>query len=394
MKKKIIIGLAIVLGLIAIRFIFSASMQLMMAKGMKAGAVPTVTVGTITDEEVLMQREAPARVLSDRRVDVVARIDGYLTKSYFKEGDFVKKGQVLFEIEPQQWLYDLQQAKANVDNTKAQLVYAEKQVQRSAILVKKDYISKANYDEVISNRDSLRGQLKMFQAQVSDAQRKYGYTKVKAPVSGRVGMIDITVGNYVTSATGPMTTIYSVDPIYVTFPLAAKEYFELQKIDKKSTDKLNRKVDFYLSSGEKYQYSGHQDYQDNVVDESSGTILLRAVFKNPDGILLNGDIGKAVIYSDTKVRVPLAPQTAVMENPQGKYVYTLDSEGLPVISYIKTSGQSGIYWIVTEGLKKGDKILTGGLQKVIPNKPVKIVDNIESVNANKDASENKEDNKK
>lgn len=374
MKKKLIIGIAIILGLVAARFIFSFVMQMIMASSMKNSAIPPVTLGVITDDEVQMQKETPGRVLSDRRVDVVARIDGYLTKSYFKEGDFVKKGQILFEIEPQQWLYELQQAKASVADTRAKLIYAEKQVQRSAVLVKKDYISKANYDEVVSTRDALRGQLAMYNAKVRDAQRKYAYTKVKAPVSGKVGMIDITVGNYVTSSSGPITTIYSVNPIYVVFSIAAKEYAEIQAADKNSSENIKRKVDFYLANGEKYPYAGSQDYQDNVVEESAGTIKLRAVFSNPDGVLINGDLGKAIIYSNAKIKMPLVPQTAVMENPQGKYVYKLNEKNLPVISYIKTSGQHGQYWLVTEGLKTGDKILTGGLQKVIPDKPVKIMD--------------------
>lgn len=355
------------------RYLFSAGMQAYIGNIRKKNAIPQVTQGVIDTCIVSLQKETPGRVMSDRRVDVVARIDGYLTKSYFKEGDFVKKGQVLFEIEPQQWLYELQQANANVANTRAQLVFAEKQVKRSAILVQKDYISKAQYDEVVSQRDALAGQLKMYQAKARDAQRKYSYTKVKAPVSGKVGMIDITVGNYVTSNSGALTTIYSVNPIYVLFSIANKDYEELQKADKATEQKLHRKVDFYTSNGEKYQYSGVQDYQNNVVDESAGTITLRATFNNPDGQLINGDIGKVVIYSDSKVEMPRVLQTVVLENPQGKYVYKLNDKGVPVMNYIKTSAQEGDYWIVTEGLKKGDVILTGGLQKVIPERPVKVV---------------------
>lgn len=371
MKKNIIIILAVVLAAIAIRFIFSSYGQIMQGIIMKKSAIPTVGLGEIQEAEIIKQIEAPGRILSKYRVEVLARIDGYLTKSYFKEGDFVKKGQVLFQIEPQQWLYAVQKAKAGIANTKAQLTYAEKQLKRSAILVKKDYISKAAYDEVLSNRDALRGQLAMYQAELRDAQRNYSYTSIKAPVDGQVGMITVTVGNYVNPSAGALTTIYSTNPIYVTFPLDSKEYLKLTEIDNVNA---KRKVELFFPTGEKYELSGVQDFHDNKVDETTGTITMRATFPNSQGKLINGEYVKIFVYSNKPVKVPIVPQTAVLENPQGKYVYKLNSKNIPEIVTIKTAGQYKNNWIVEEGLKKGDKIITTGLQKVIPDSPVKVVD--------------------
>lgn len=372
MKKNIIIIASVILTLIVARFAFSAYGQFMSGKMRKAGGAPEVTLGEVQEANVIKQIEAPGRILSEHRVDVVARIEGYLTKSYFKEGDYVKKGQTLFQIEPQEWLYDLQQAKANVQNTKAQLVYAEKQLKRSAILVKKDYISKSNYDEVLSNRDALRGQLAMYQAQVNNAQRNYSYTRVKAPVSGQVGMISVTVGNFVNQNAGALTTIYSSNPIYATFPLDSEEYANLNKID---GDKAQRKVDLFFPDGDKYTLSGTQNFHDNKIDETTGTITMRATFPNPQGKLINGDYVKVIIYSSTPTNVPVVPQTAVLENPQGKYVYKLEGN-IPKITFIKVSGQHKDNWIVESGLKKGDKIIIDGIQKVIPDMPVKVLDKV------------------
>lgn len=369
MKKNIIIVAAVVLILIAARFIFSAYGQIMQHIKLKNAAVPIVSVGEIQEAKVLRQIEAPGRIMSKYRVDILARIQGYLTKSYFKEGDKVKKGQVLFEIEPQEWLYDLQKATANVQNTKAQLIYADKQAKRGAILVKKDYIAKAEYDQLVSSRDALRGQLAMYQAEVRDAARNYSYTRVKAPVDGQVGMITVTVGNYVNESVGTLTTIYSTDPIYVTFPIDSKEYLKLTEID--NGDK-KRKVDLFFPTGEKYELSGTQDFHDNSVDQTTGTITMRATFPNPKGRLINGEYVKIYVYSNKEVTVPIAPQTAVMENPQGKYVYTIDKDNNAKLKFIKTSGQYKNNWIIEDGLKKGDKIITGGLQKVIPDQPVRI----------------------
>lgn len=370
MKKNIIIITAVILIAIGIRFIFSIYGQIMQGIMMKKSSTPVVTLGEVQEADVLKQIEAPGRIVSKYRVDVLARIDGYLTKSYFKEGDFVKKGQTLFQIEPQEWLYNVQKAQASVKNTKAQLIYAEKQLKRGAILVKKDYIAKAEYDQLVSSRDALRGQLAMYQAELRDAQRNYSYTKIKAPVDGQVGMITVTVGNYVNESVGALTTIFSTDPIYVTFPIDSKEYLKLTEIDKVDT---KRKVDLIFPTGEKYNYDGIQDFHDNSVDESTGTITMRATFPNPKGRLINGEYVRTCVYSTNTQKVPIVPQTAVMENPQGKYVYTLKGN-IPELTTIKTAGQYKNNWIVESGLKKGDKIVTGGLQKVIPDVPVKVVD--------------------
>lgn len=371
MKKNIIIITAVVLIAIAARFIFSEYGQFMQGMMMKKGALPTVSLSEIQETQVIKQIEAPGRIVSKYRVDVMARIDGYLTKSYFKEGDFVKKGQTLFQIEPQQYQFDVEKARANVANTKAQLTYAEKQLKRSEILLKKDYIAKASYDEVLSNRDSLRSQLAMYQATLRDAQRNYSYTMVKAPVDGQIGLINVTVGNYVNQGAGALTTINSTNPIYVTFPIDSKEYLKLTKIDEENA---KRKVELVFPTGEKYELSGLQDFHDNTVDPTTGTITMRATFENAKGKLINGEYVKVNVYSNKPVTVPIVPQTAVLENPQGKYVYRVNDKNIAEMVTIKTSGQYKDNWIVESGLKKGDKIITSGIQKVIPDTPVKVVD--------------------
>jgi membrane fusion protein, multidrug efflux system len=367
MKKNIIIILIVVLAAIAIRFVFSKYDDIMQGIMRRKGSTPSVTVGEIQEANVIKQLEAPGRIVSKYRVDILARIEGYLTKSYFKEGDYVKKGQTLFQIEPQEYLYDVQKAKANAANTRAQLIYAEKQLKRAAILVKKDYIAKAEYDEMLSNADALKGQLAMYQAGLRDAQRNYSYTRVKAPVDGQVGMINVTVGNYVNASAGTLTTIYSTNPIYVTFPIDSKEYMNFSKID--SSD-AKRKVDLVFPTGEKYEISGVQDFHDNSVDESTGTITMRATFPNPEKKLLNGEYVKIKMYSALTVNVPIVPQIAVMENPQGQYVYLIKKDNIPEMQFIKTSGTYKDNWIIQSGLKKGDKIIISGLQKVVPDQKV------------------------
>ena len=385
MRKKIIIILSIIFALILCRMVISNVSKNNSAKQKKAGAIPSVTVEEVKTENVRRQFETTARVVAKYRVDILARISGYLTHSYFKEGDYVKAGQVLFEIEPQEYSYAASKAKANLENARSQQVYYEKQLARYKQLVKDDFVARSDYDNVLAQRDAYSAQVNSMESAYRDAQRNLGYTKVKAPVDGRVGIIDVTVGNFVTVNNGPLTTINSSNPMYVTFSLSSKDFSELVRID--GEPDANREVEFIFSSGAKYQYKGVQDFHDNKVDEATGTITLRATFQNPSDELLQGEFGRAIIYSNKKDEMPIVPQSATMENQEGLYVFIMDKDSLPRMSYIKTMGQKDNNWIVSDGVKAGDKIITTGLQKVIPGNPVKIVEK-----AVQDESQNKKPN--
>ncbi|MBR1908803.1 efflux RND transporter periplasmic adaptor subunit [bacterium] len=371
MKRIILIVICVLAGAILARFLAYQFSGFMSMKKRNAGKLPGVTVEEIQTRDVIKKFEAPGRIQSVSRIDVVARISGYLTKSYFKEGDIVKKGQVLFEIEPQEYQLAVNKAKANLDNSKAQLNYYNKQLIRYEELVKQDYVSKAQYDQILSQRDSYKAQVELNESAYRDALRNLGYTKIKAPVDGQIGMLKITVGNYVTPSSGALTTLNSVNPIYVTFPLDAKNYTDLMRIDKVAN--VNRQVDLYFSTGSKYEYSGIQDFHDNNIDATTGSIMMRATFKNPKGLLINGNYATVYIYSKEKDNVPVVPQVAVMENPQYKYVYKLDEKGVPQVQQIETFGQDNKDWIVKSGLNKGDKVVITGIQSVIPGNPVRIL---------------------
>lgn len=345
------------------------------AKMRAMAGTPAVTVGEVGEEMVQRQFTATARVVAKYRVDVLARISGYLTKSYFNEGDYVKAGQLLFEIEPQEYQFAANKAKASLDNAQAQYAYYQKQLARYQELVKQDYVARSDYDSILSQRDAYRAQMENAKSAYRDAQRNLGYTKVKSPVNGRVGIISVTVGNYVSMNSGALTTINSYEPMYVTFPLESKDYAELVRIDKSAN--INRDVEFIFSSGEKYKFKGVQNFHDNKIDETTGTITMRATFPNPDDSLIQGDFGRVILYSKLKDSVPVVPQIATMENQEGRYVYILDKDNKPKMSYIKTMGEIDGKWIVTSGVQKGDRIITGGLQKVIPGNPVRIVASVE-----------------
>lgn len=371
MKKKILLIIIIALVAIGFRFVTSSIGGMMKQKAKLNVAPPNVVVQQIEENNVIRTFDAPGRVVSKYQVSIMARISGYLQKSFFKEGDYVKAGETLFLIEPAEYQNASNVAGANIQNIKAQLAYANKQLARAEELVRQDYIAKAKYDEILANRDALQAQLSAAQSNYKDTNRNLSYTRVKAPVDGRIGIIDVTVGNYVTPSSGSLTTINSTNPIYVTFPLSSEDYAAISSIDKKAD--ARRKVELFFQNGDKYELNGVQDFLDNKVDQTTGTVTLRATFQNPNNKLLHGEFVNVRLFANNPVKVPVVPIVAVQENQEGKYVYTIDNKGLPKLTYIKTQGQSGDNWIVKDGLKHGDKVIVEGILKVIPGSPVKIV---------------------
>lgn len=387
MKKKIIIVVLAVLLAIATRFIMSIAGSYMKKNSAKNRPAPNVVVDTISEQDVIQSFDAPGRVVSKYQVSVMARISGYLQKSYFKEGDYVKAGETLFLIEPVEYQNAASVAGANIQNIRAQLAYANKQLARAEELVKQDYIAKSRYDEILANRDALQAQLKAAQSNFNDTNRNLSYTRVKAPVDGRIGIIDVTVGNYVTPSSGSLTTINSTNPIYVTFPLSSEDYASISSIDENANAK--RRVELYFQNGDKYNQDGVQDFLDNKVDQSTGTVTMRATFQNKDNKLLHGEFVNVKLYANHPVKVPVVPIVAVQENQEGKYVYTIDETGMPKLTYIKVQGQSGDNWIVKDGLKAGDRVIVDGILKVTPGTPVKIVSKEEMAKLNEIKSDKK-----
>lgn len=386
MKKKILLIIIIALIAVGFRFVTSSIGGMMKQKAKLNVAPPNVVVQQIEENNVIRTFDAPGRVVSKYQVSIMARISGYLQKSFFKEGDYVKAGETLFLIEPAEYQNASNVAGANIQNIKAQLAYANKQLARAEELVRQDYIAKAKYDEILANRDALQAQLSAAQSNYKDTNRNLSYTRVKAPVDGRIGIIDVTVGNYVTPSSGSLTTINSTNPIYVTFPLSSEDYAAISSIDKKAD--ARRKVELFFQNGDKYELNGVQDFLDNKVDQTTGTVTLRATFQNPNNKLLHGEFVNVRLFANNPVKVPVVPIVAVQENQEGKYVYTIDNKGLPKLTYIKTQGQSGDNWIVKDGLKHGDKVIVEGILKVTPGSPVKIVskEQMEVIKAKKQTS--------
>lgn len=372
MNKKVKIVLFLIIILILYRFGSTKISEMQRGKMNTLNAVPTVQTDSVQEKEISKSIEIAGRIESSDKVDIVARVDGYLQKKHFNEGDFVKKGQILITIEQSQYINNLNKAKADLETAKANLYKTTRDYERGAELVKKDFISKSTYDSLYADKLSAQASVKAASAALAEAQRNYGYTTIKSPVDGKIGALNIQEGNYVSTASGTLATVTKTNPIYVKYSVDSKQFEEL-----KNNDFLPRKgqapikVDIILPSGKTYPIKGVQDFFDNQISATTGTIDFRATVDNKENELIPGDFVKVKVYSNKISKVALIPQDMVLQDSKGKYVYTINEESLATPKYFKDKGQYENYWIVKEGLYAGDKYITTGITSLMPNKKVK-----------------------
>lgn len=339
-------------------------------------------------EDIHKTIQSSGRLAAKYSVDIVARVQGWLQKSFFKEGDFVKAGETLFLIEPDEYKIAVNKAQAAVSETKANLINAEKDLARAEELVKQDFVSRSYYDQTLAKRDSLLGALSIQKAALESAKLNLSYTNIKAPVDGKIGKIIITQGNLVNPSSGALAKLVSTTPIYAYFTINSEDYLDFKKAAK-SGDKeglSSMVVNITLSDGTKYPEDGKVEFVDNIVDTNLGTISLRATFTNKNNILVPGDFINVTAKSTEAQKMLLVPIESVQESTNGMYVVVVKEDNNIEQRFIKTNGQYEGHWIVTNGLNENEEIVVKGLQKVQLGKKVEIVKSQE----NEQAEENKE----
>ena len=371
-KKKlwIIIILAIMIVPIGFNKIMTVIGAKLAAEAMKRPQI--VQVAEVRGEDIYQKTESVGRIEAKYSVDVVARINGWLQKRYFKEGDYVKKGQTLFLIQPNEYAIAVQQAQASVNQSHAALVNAEKELVRARELVKNDFVSKSYYDQALATRDQNKAALEAARAALANAKLNLSYTKITSPVDGKIGKILITEGNLVNSQSGSLAKIVSTSPIYGIFTLKSEDYLKFKKGDKSDQDFSNMNVKIKLSDGSEYNENGKLEFVNNEVDPTAGTITLRATFQNKDNLLVPGDFINVTATSKEPRHVVLVPQVAVSDSTEGFYVWIIDKDGLAQQRKIKIGDAINTDWEVLEGLSEGEKVISTGVQKLRPGSPVKI----------------------
>ncbi len=388
MNKKKLIWI-IIAAIIIVPVVFNKIAGIITAKlAAEQQKKPTpVEVALVEQTQIYPQTESVGRIEAKYSVDVVARINGWLQKSYFKEGAYVKKGQTLFLIQPSEYIIAVKQAEAAVRQAEAALINSQKELVRAEELVKNDFVSKSYYDQALATRDQNKATLDVNKANLAAAKLNLSYTKITSPVDGKVGKILITEGNLVNPQSGALTKIVSVSPIYAYFNVKSEDYLRYMKrrlvIDKGSIPGTD--VIIKLSDGSVYKEKGQLEFVNNEVDPSAGTISFRAVFENKDHLLVPGDFINVTAVSKKPVDVVVVPQIAVSDSTEGTYVWVVNEESQAKRKFVKISNQQGDKWIVDEGLQPGEQVITKGFQRLRDGAAVVI----DKEAADKAAKENK-----
>lgn len=331
-----------------------------------------VVVNEPQTEEVNISVESTGRVEAKYSVDVIARVSGFLLKKYFKEGDFVKKGQLLFQIDPKEYQLEVNNSQAAVNQYGALLKNAQQELNRANALIKEDLISHSDVDQSLATRNSNRALLDSARQKLELARVNLSYTRIHSPIDGRIGKVKITEGNYVDATSGSLVNISSMNPVYVTFSLRSQDFVKLLKTSDKFKD-VQVKAQF--DNGVIYDKIGKIDFVDNQIDQNSGSVQMRAVFDNSKGWLVPGDYMKVTLIAPKKVEYMTVPQACAKGDAMsGYYVWTVE-DGKAVRKDIKVSDDINNNWVVDSGLDKSDQVIVSGIQNIaMPGQKVKVID--------------------
>jgi membrane fusion protein (multidrug efflux system) len=339
---------------------------------------PEVAVVTVAPERIAMTTDLPGRLEATRIAQVRARVPGIVTKRVFREGGDVKAGEILFRIDAAPFQATYNSAEATLARAEANLAQANLKVQRYKPLVETNAISKQEYDDALTAQKQTAADVAGAKAARETARLNLGYATVTSPISGRVGRALVTEGALVGQGEAtPLALVQQLDPIYVNVTQSSTEVLQLQRAMAngrlKSVGKGQAKVTLLMEDGSPYPHPGKLLFSDLTVDQSSGAITLRAEVPNPDRILLPGMYVRTRIEQAVNDQAIAVPQQAVQRDPTGSSVMLVGADGKVSVQPVKADIAQGNVWIVSEGLKAGDRVIVEGFQKVRPGGVVKPV---------------------
>ncbi len=337
---------------------------------------PLVTVATPLQTRVIDWDDYEGQFVAVDSVDVRPRVSGYLTGLGFHDGDYVKKGQTLFTIDERPYQAALDQAKGQAERARATLVNAKAQAVRGQTLLAAKAISQQAYDALVAAQGQAEADLLSAEATVRAAALNLGFTRVTAPISGRVSDRRVSVGNLVTADTTILTNIVDLDPIRFAFSGSEALYLKYQRENEAGTRASSRRranpVEIRLQDEPTYRWKGHMDFVDNSLDSGSGTIRGRAVVDNPDHFLTPGLFGHMRLLGSGSYPALLIPDRAVVTDQERQVVFVIDGRGVAHMRAIEPGPLTGGLRVVRSGLTPGDRVVIDGVQRTQAGKPVKV----------------------
>ncbi len=336
----------------------------------QAAAEPVVIVRQVEKFDASsVPSEYVGRVESIQSVSVKPQISGEIAKVCFKEGSVVKAGQLLFQIDPKQYEATVQLRKAELQQAEANLVTAEKYYKRVTAASERA-VSATDRDTAEGNFLQAKAAVAQAKAALKLAQIDLGYCRITSPITGKIGRALYTKGNYVTPQITELASIVQMDPIRVSYPLPDRDYLDQLSLFKEDGSIYNTSL--ILSNGEKYNVPGKRDFENNRVDQTTGTIMMRLRFANKDGMLIPGEMVRVFTKPVKSHIVNAVPQTAVMADEQGDYVYVINADNTARQARVTLGREFGELREVTSGVEAGENVAVAGLQRLRPGAKVRI----------------------
>lgn len=360
----------------------SAGLGLALSACKAKAAAPTapppaeVTAITVTARDLPLPFEFPAQLQGSREVEVRARVSGILLERVYREGEPVKAGQLLFRIDPAPYQAAADEERAALVEAQARQAQAERDEKRLQPLVEKRAVSRKEYDDAVSQRESAVAAVESAKARLRSAQLDLGYTRVVSPIAGISGRALRSEGSLVNTTTDSLLTrVSQADPMWAIFSLsdrevhAAREAMVAQGMAEKEIS-----VDLFLPDGSKYAQAGTINFAGSLVDPQTGTVETRATFANPDGRLLTGQFVRVSLRGLLQKGALTVPQRAVQQGQQGKFVFVIGADDTVEARPIQPGDWQKEDWVVESGLQAGDRVVVDGAVKLRPGAKVKVAE--------------------
>ncbi|WP_053005604.1 efflux RND transporter periplasmic adaptor subunit [Kiloniella spongiae] len=333
---------------------------------------PSVIVTTVQTQDITPELTFVGRVEAVNTVDLRARVEGFVEERHFKEGANIQQGDLLYVLEKAPYQIAVEQAKADLAGANATLKNARSDLKRKKDLRKKKVVSEASLDTSEASESSALATVMQAKAALRRAELDLSYTEIHSPLDGQISLSRYSVGNLVNSSSEPLATITSLDPIYVTVPVSDKLILEARREGLSSETPVIPSL--VLSDGKPYESEGRFDFINTQVNQSTNSIITRAIFPNPKHILVPGQF-VSVIVRDKKTRSELVvPQASVQKDQQGYFTLVVSRSNKVEIRRVQVGEQVDTKWVVKDGLLKGERIIVQGIQKVKPDMVVNPVE--------------------
>ncbi len=338
---------------------------------------PKVSYIVVKNQKVELTRELPGRVISYKSAPIIPQVSGVIKKRIFKQGSYVKKGDLLYIIDPSPYEASLDKAKASLKAAESTLPALKKKVKRYRELTKTNSISEQVYEDTLAALNQLKAQIELYKAQIRSAKLQLDYCYIKAPISGIISRTFITEGEVVYAyQPKPLAVIHQFDPVYVDVPRSIIELNELKKLIKEGVLKYNKRLDenilLRLPDDSIYPYKGKLLLKEVSVNESTSYVILRIVYPNKKHELLPGMFVRAIFFEGIRDNGILIPQESVLRDPKGRpFVYVVTPQNTVLPSPIVIDRAIKDKWLINRGLKVGDKVVVYGIQYIRPG--VKVV---------------------